>query len=277
MATERYYLEVDDEICFKAPDFSDEGESLTSFGYDFITSLFLLTESDDAMTPEGGKNVALGKMLSSSGVKRPALISIDQNVLRSCPRTHLTPQKQQIQASSSIISPGPALGQIITAEDIDEDQDGVYFEAREGPTEEAIDLANIENRPDQASVSKTPSKPVSKTPKSFLKKLLSWGSSTKYPPGLPIEKAPADTTADRMVGESEAVLTSGPDYLMSPPRDAARSNETEVSVAPKVNRTLLWQDDEPVDVLKDDKVCRLYTFSILINGRLILTNTSIGN
>lgn len=129
-----------------------------------------------------------------------------------------------------------------------EDDDDMFYEAREGPickSEEEIDS--------RICTTHQADKSVHKSPKSFLKKLLSWGSSTKFPPNTPVQRTASDIMADRIVGEGERNIQErfssegfAPDYLISPPRDIAAVSEEDANgySGSSVNRVLSWQDNE---------------------------------
>ena len=140
--------------------------------------------------------------------------------------------------SSEVFSPNVP---IIPAEEPSED---MLYEALEGPTD------NQTSEPQQTGTPSKPSQGKAKTPKSFFKKLLSWGSSTKYPPNTPVQESTADVTADRIIGGSaDMVVTQSTAYLVSPPRDKVDSLQAH----PEVNRQLQWPESEVSKAVCDQK------------------------
>lgn len=179
-----------------------------------------------AVTPESKPSMVHKLNTLSQGKVRPALQCIDQNVPPINSHTTVplkTPQKPTILTTST------------PAADDDDEADSKFFDAVEMPPDLCRDAA-------PRSPCRGPTKTPSKTP-SFFKKLLSWGSSSKYPPNNPVEKSVADVTADRITGQcpDENAL---PDYLVSPPRDTVASEAKDEDVVCQVNRELLWQDEE---------------------------------
>ena len=197
------------------------------------------TESDVAVTPQRKPNIANKQNTLSQSKSRPALQCIDQNVQATESNANIpikTPQKPIILTEST-----PAADY-----EHDDEADGEFFDAVEIPP----DLCR---KPAQRSPVRDPCKTPSKTP-SFFKKILSWGSSNKYPPNTPVERSVVDVTADRITGRCVGE-NARPDYLLSPPRDAVVCEgggaAEEEEIVSQVNRELLWQEETPVEAADD--------------------------